>query len=253
MDTEDGKVFIAFSLVALFLSVVISFFIRSLILQQKRYRILEDEKKESEFRAREKERFDIATELHNEIGPALASIKLRLYALDGLDRNEINACADALANCVQQIREISRKIAPLSVFNATFQQALEPYFDSIKSEKGLEISFHELNDLPLSAEAHTHIYRILQEIISNTIRHAQARQLIIETSIDGADLLIRTSDDGLGFDIQKIRSGSLKSMGLSSIERRISMLKGDLKFPERSKKGTRFNIRIPLSSVSPGS
>jgi signal transduction histidine kinase len=249
MGSEEGKIFIAFGLVAFFLMMVISVFIYRLVRQHGLYRKLENEKKAAEFQARERELFEIATELHNEIGPLLASIRIRLFAIEGNDRQEIDACANDLSHCVHQIRTLSHKIAPLSVYKATFQQALEPYIERVRSEKGLQIIFHELSDVALSDEAHTHIYRILQEIISNTIKHAKASQLLIETSIDGTDLLIRTSDDGIGFNMREIRAQSVNSMGLASIESRLALMGGELKFPEETVAGCKFNFRIPLEMI----
>lgn len=249
MGSEERKIFIAFGLVAFFLLIVISVFIYRLVKQHSLYRMLENEKKDAEFKARERERFEIATELHNEIGPMLASIRIRLFAIEGNDQKMIDDCADALSDCVHQIRTLSHRLAPLSVYKATFQQALEPYIESIRNEKGLNIVFHELSDVALSDEAHTHIYRILQEIISNTIKHAKASQLLIETSIDGTDLLIRTSDDGIGFNMREIRTRPSSSMGIVSIESRLALMGGELKFPEETVRGCKFNFRIPLDMI----
>jgi signal transduction histidine kinase len=248
MGTQEGKIFVAFGLVALFLAVVIFIFIHRLMKQHAIYRELEKEKTDAEFKAIEEERNEIATELHNEIGPGLIGIRLQLLSMTNFDPATLEDCAKALSTSIQQIRDLSHQLAPLSVHNIPFQRALEQYIDNIRGQGKLDIRFHEEHDCELSPEAHSHIYRILQEIISNTLKHAQASSLIIETAVEGNQLVIRTADDGIGFDFRARSHPSKMGLGLPSIERRVRLMHGSLHFPEDIKSGTRFNIRIPIQN-----
>jgi signal transduction histidine kinase len=248
MGTQEGKIFVAFGLVALFLAVVIFIFIYKLMKQQAIYRQLEREKTDAEFRAIEEERNEIATELHNEVGPGLTGIRLQLLSMSTFDPETLEACAESLSKSIQQIRGLSHQMAPLSVYNVPFQRALEQYIDNIRGSGMLDIRFYEEHDCELSSEAHSHIYRILQEIISNTIKHAQASILTIETAVEGKELVIRTADDGIGFDFRAKSQHVKMGLGLPSIERRVRLLHGSLHFPEDNKTGTRFNIRIPIQT-----
>lgn len=248
MGTQERKIFIAFGLVALFLAIVIFIFIYMLMKQHAVYRLLEKEKTDAEFKAIEEERNEIATELHNEIGPVLIGIRLGLLSMKTFDPTALEDCAESLSKSIQQIRGLSHQLAPLSVYNVPFQRALEQYIDNIRGQGTLDISFHEQHDCALSPEAHSHIYRILQEIISNTLKHAQAARLVIETTVEDNQLVIRTADDGVGFDFRAKAHQSNMGLGLPSIERRVRLLKGTLHFPDDFKIGTRYNIRIPIQN-----
>lgn len=246
MGTQEAKIFVAFGLVALFLAVVIFIFIYRLMKQQAIYRQLEREKTDAEFRAIELERNEIATELHNEIGPGLIGIRLQLLSMTSFDQATLEDCAESLSRSIHKIRGLSHQLAPLSVYNVPFQRALEQYIENIRGAGALDIRFYEEHDCELSSEAHSHIYRILQEIIINTLKHAKASRLTIETAVEGNELVIRTADDGIGFDYHARSIHTKMSMGLPSIERRVRLMQGSLHFPEDNKTGTRFNIRIPI-------
>lgn len=248
MDTQEGKIFIAFVLVAFFLAVIIFIFLHRLMKQQAIYRQLEREKTDAEFRAIEEERNEIATELHNDIGPVLTSIRLQLLSMTHFDPATLEYCAESLSRSIQKIRGLSHQLAPLSVHIVPFQRALEQYIDNIRGTGTLDIRFYEEHDCELSSEAHSHIYRILQEIISNTLKHAQASRLTIETAVEGNELVIRTGDDGVGFDFRAESQHSKMGLGLPSIERRVRLMQGSLHFPEDNQIGTRFNIRIPIQT-----
>jgi signal transduction histidine kinase len=249
MGTQEGKIFVAFGLVALFLAMIIFIFIYWLMKQHAVYRLLEKEKTDAEFKAIEEERNEIATGLHNEIGPGLIGIRLQLLSMKTFDPTALEDCAESLSKSIQQIRGLSHQLAPLSVYNVPFQRALEHYIDNVRGQEKLEISFHEQHDYELSPEAHSHIYRILQEIISNTLKHAQATRLVIETSVEGNQLVIRTADDGVGFDFRAKAIHSNLGLGLPSIERRVRLMQGTLHFPDDFNIGTRYNIRIPIQNT----
>jgi signal transduction histidine kinase len=246
MGTQEGKIFIAFGLVSFFLAIVIFIFIYWLMKQHAVYRLLEKEKTDAEFKTIEEERNEIATELHNDIGPGLIGIRLRLLSMTTFDPAALDDCAESLSKSIQQIRGMSHQLAPLSVYNVPFERALEQYIDNIRVQGTLDISFHEQHDCELPSEAHSHIYRILQEIINNTLKHAQATRLVIETAVECNQLVIRTADDGVGFDFRAKAHHSKIGLGLPSIERRVRLMQGTLHFPNDGNIGTRYNIRIPI-------
>jgi len=90
------------------------------------------------------------------------------------------------------------------------------------------------------------VYRILQEIIQNTIKHAQATTLSIEISKENKDMLIRTADDGVGFDIKKIKRDHKLGLGVLGIQSRVDFLNGSMSINPESKRGTQYNIRVPI-------
>jgi signal transduction histidine kinase len=249
MGTEERKIFIAFGIVSAFIGLVILFFFINLLKQQRRYRQLQKEKLNSEIHAAEMERNLIAAELHNDIGPYLSSVKMRLDVIVTSQTEELDACKAALDKCVQQLRGMAKAMAPLSIFEITFQDALKKYVQEVNVQGTLKVELMELDIVPLTPDQNNQIYRILQEIIQNTIKHAQASILRIEISTEGDKiLLIRTSDNGVGYELEKVRVANKLGMGLLGIQSRIDYLNGSIRTSDEIKLGTRYNIRIPILS-----
>lgn len=247
MGTEERKIFIAFVIVSTFIGLVILFFFVNLLKQQRRYRQLQKEKLNSEINAAEMERNLIATELHNDIGPYLSSVKMRLDVIETAQSEELDACKAALDKCVQQVRDMAKAMAPLSIFEIPFQDALKMYIQEVNVHGTLKVVLTELDIVPLIPDQNNQIYRILQEIIQNTIKHAQASSLHIEISREVHNtMLIRTSDNGVGYELEKVRAANKLGMGLLGIQSRIDYLNGSISSSAENKSGTRYNIRIPI-------
>ena len=249
MGTEERKIFIAFVIVSTFIGLVTLFFFINLLKQQRRYRQLQKEKLNSEINAAEIERNLIATELHNDIGPYLSSVKMRLDVIVTAQTEELDACKAALDKCVQQVRGMVKAMAPLSIFEIPFQDALKMYIQEVNVHGTLKVILTELDIVPLIPDQNNQIYRILQEIIQNTIKHAQASSLHIEISREGDNtMLIRTSDNGVGYELEKVRAANKLGMGLLGIQSRIDYLNGSISSSAENKSGTKYNIRIPILS-----
>ena len=249
MGTEERKIFIAFVIVSIFIGLVTLFFFINLLKQQRSYRQLQKEKLNSEINAAEIERNLIATELHNDIGPYLSSVKMRLDVIETAQSEELDACKAALDKCVQQVRGMAKAMAPLSIFEIPFQDALKMYIQEVNVHGTLKVVLTELDIVPLIPDQNNQIYRILQEIIQNTIKHAQASSLHIEISREGHNtMLIRTSDNGVGYELEKVRAANKLGMGLLGIQSRIDYLNGSISSSAENKSGTRYNIRIPILS-----
>ena len=247
MGTQEREIFIAFSLVAGFLALLILFFFFNLFKQSRKYKRLQTEKLNAEINATELERNLIATELHNDIGPYLSSIKMRLNLLETQNKEELVEVKNALDKCVDQVRGMAKSLAPLAIFHIPLMDALKQYISNISVDQSLQIHLIEKGIASLTQDQSNQLYRILQEIILNTVKHAHATTLNIEFSLEGDQLLIRTADNGVGFDAYEIRAKHKMGLGLLGIQSRIEYLNGTMVTPDEFKKGTRYNIRIPLN------
>jgi two-component system NarL family sensor kinase len=249
MGPEERKIFITFAYVTVFVALVIIYFFINIYSQQRKYRTLEKDKLNAEINASLQERSLIATELHNDIGPFLASLKMRLDLLETSNISEMEACKAALDKCVSQIRGMAKDLAPLSIFEIPFQEALIQYISDVNVNHTLDIKFTEITRVHLPADYNNQLYRILQEIILNTIKHANASLLLIEISTERGNLFIQTSDNGIGFDIKEIRSRKKLGLGLLSINNKIDYLKGTFSISEDFSNGTKYNILIPIPNT----
>lgn len=248
MGPQERKIFITFAYVIVFIAIVIIYFFVSTFFQQRKYLKLEKEKLNAEINASELERNLIATELHNDIGPFLSSLKMRLDLIETTNTADIEACKAALDKCVGQIRGMAKTLAPLSVFEIPFQEALVQYIAEVNGNQALKIQLTELIRVNVTFEQNNQLYRILQEIIVNTIKHANASLLLIEIAQEENNLLVRSSDNGIGYSFNDIRDKKKLGLGLRAIHNRIDYLNGTLSVSDDTTKGTRYIIRIPLST-----
>ena len=247
MGAQERTILIAFLYVIGFIAVVLIYFFYNLFKQQRSYKKLQQDKLNAEINASELERNLIATELHNELGPYLASIKMRLDLIDTADKEKIKACQDALDFCVNQMRNMAKTLAPLKLYKLSLKEALQNYINKIKLDDNLAISLTSLEEVPLTEEQSSQLYRVVQEIILNTIKHAKATTLRIELSREDDKLLIRTADDGKGYNMEKLRDQDKLGLGLLGIQSRIDFLKGSMVSADDYSKGTRYNIRVPIT------
>lgn len=250
MGTHEREIFIAFTLVAVFLAILIIVFFINLFKQNRKYRRLQKEKLNAEINATELERNLIATELHNDIGPYLSSIKMRLNLLETKNMDDLLEVKAALDKCVEQVRGMAKSLAPLAIFHITLTDALKQYIAQVRVDQSLKINLIELDEPILNQDQSNQLYRILQEIILNTVKHAHATALNIEFSREGNQLLIRTADNGVGYDAYEIRAKHKMDLGLLGIQSRIEYLNGTIVVSDEIQKGTRYNIRIPLDKVT---
>lgn len=250
MGPQERTIFIAFAVVAGFIAMVVGLFFYNIFKQQYRYRKLQKEKLNAEIQAAEMERNELATQLHNDIAPYLSSVRMRLQLIDGEASGALAENIAALDTCIQKIRSISKQLSPLATFDLSFKEALEQYSSQLKLSGLLSIDIIEKNPIHVTGEINSQIYRILQEIIANTLKHANASKLTIELSRHNNELLIRTADNGIGFDISKITKANQLGLGLLGIYSRVDYLNGTVAIDSGNRKqtGARFNIRIPLQT-----
>lgn len=246
MGDQERDIFVALMIIALLLVLIVSYFFYQLYRQQQLLNKFKKEKNKSEIISSESERNDIAVELHNDILPYLASVKMRLSGVGDEQNQVLNECIPVIDLCIDRMRAISKKTAPISEYEFSFMTALERYVKKTGLGNGLEFEFLELDHVDLSMDQNNQIYRVLQEIIQNAVKHSGASKFMIESTREDNNLLIRTADNGIGFDNHKVRSKHAYGLGLLIIQSRIDYLNGIIVKDEVLTGGTRYNIRIPL-------
>ena len=198
----------------------------------------------------EKERKRIAEELHDGVAGDLSAIKFNLAALNFQNFNPKNTMiikeiTESIDSSCLQIRELSHHLSPSSITQFGLVKTLENL--CMKAKKFSETRFHfvfigDKIELPKSIEIH--IYRIVQELINNIIKHSAATEAFIEISHHQSELKISLRDNGIGFSTKEISKG----IGLSNIDSRIRFLNADLKKIE-TQKGSWFIIDISLGKI----
>lgn len=249
MASTEATILTAFIFVSVFITVIAGYFIFRMYVYHKEYKVLQEEKLNAEMNAIKMERQYIANELHNDIVPILASIRFRLGLTEAKNLAEAEKCNEALSNCIQQIRIVVRELSPIGFYDKSFQQAIKEYLENEFRTDAVKIDFIEHEYIELHGDKNEYVYRIIQEVIENTLKHSKANNLIVEISKEENNLLIRTSDNGVGFDIDEISKTGKRGFGLVGIQNKIDYLKGSIHVSSRKNKGTKYNIRIPISDL----
>lgn len=200
----------------------------------------------AEINTLENERKRIAGDLHDELGPMLSAIKLQINHLEPETETEtavLQKSSRQIDIIIQRFREISYDLLPNTLVRKGFIKATEESIGRLKLLHPLEISFHSI-PFSLTPEKEISLYRIVQEIIQNTIKHARASVLAISLEKKESMLILETKDNGVGFNYSE-KSHTDKGVGLLSIQSRVELLNAFLSVNTQPGAGTHFTIEIP--------
>lgn len=206
--------------------------------------------------AQEDERRRIARDLHDEIGQSLTSVLIGLRtAEEALSFDEARARLGDLrgiaAGALDEVRRLARGLRPSVLDDLGLGPALERYAEDYARAHGLraEVQVGTLNGR-LPDEVETTLYRIAQEALTNTARHAQASRVRVSV-LRGPDAVTLTvTDDGRGFSSSGILAG--QHLGLASMRERASLLNGSVCVESRAGAGTTVQVRLPLVEKNHG-
>ena|SRR6218665_2513737 len=244
MDAKEASIYqaiIFLGLIVLFLNLV---FIFSSMWLQRKFRLKHKERNEAEVSSMETERMRIAADLHDDAGPLIYSLQRKLEDLSEgakYDYATIEVCRTEIQQLGGKLRDISRRLVPLSLERKGLLYAVEELIVETCSNYDIKIDFRRDEIPPFDKITETHIFRILQEIIHNTIKHSSAKRLVIEMSSRGLYFVIRTADNGKGFDLQYMQDDLLKS-GIKNIKARVDFLNGSYHLD--SSKGCSWEIKF---------
>lgn len=250
------------SIVSNWLSVTVSllmfigaFYIRKIFNLQDRIDAIRKENESRVFsaiiRTEEKERQMFAKELHDGLGPILSSVKMALSAINQSIAGETNKLIIGKTNfaideAIITIKEISNKLSPHILTNFGIEKALKNFIDTIILNKQITVKFKsDIESIRFEYTIETVIYRVVCELIANTLHHAQAQTIEISlTKIDNI-LSIEYSDDGIGYNMEKIEN---KGMGLSNMQSRIKSIHGTFEILSSLGNGVHAKIAIKTSN-----
>lgn len=198
----------------------------------------------------EKERARLAQDLHDGINGDLSSIKFQLSSIDEHQLTTetlpvFKRTIEMIDHSCQQIRTISHNLSPITIRDFGLITSIKNYCTKTESLHPITITFqHFGNDIQLPKAIETVIYRIIQELVNNIIKHANATEALVQLNAYDSNLFITVEDNGIGFQNKKENIG----IGLKNIASRIAFLNAQLE-EEHHKKGTTFHINIDLNNI----
>ncbi|MCS7009849.1 MAG: sensor histidine kinase [Anaerolineales bacterium] len=199
--------------------------------------------------AQEAERQRIARDLHDEIGQTLTAISLGLRSLENisLEKNEklsrrLNDLQELAANSLKELQRLIADLRPSHLDDLGLPAALRWYIGRLTEHADLQIHLEMRGEeREICPEYATSVFRILQEALTNIVRHAQASRANILLDFQEEKIHIVVSDNGIGFDPRKLSN----SWGLTGMQERASLLNGQMEIESSPGKGTIIRITIP--------
>jgi signal transduction histidine kinase len=203
------------------------------------------ESKKTFIRGEEKERSRISKELHDGLGPMLTTLKMMIQS-SGIEENKKEEMKQTTDQIIEEVRLFSYTLLPQSLSDFGVSKALENWIFKLKKITPIAINYSEsLNIDPkeLASDLQICIYRVIQELVNNSIKHSQASKIVIDISNSEEEIIISFYDDGVGFSQQTEQMG----IGLLNIKERISILNGKIEI-NSSTLGTKIFIELPNKS-----
>ena len=194
----------------------------------------------------EKERMRIASDLHDSLGGLLTAAKAHVSHLSiGLEQ-EVDKATKMIDDACVEVRRISHNMLPKALSISGLKAALEDIVVNIQHQ-GYSCKFNAIGlDEKRLGKRSLAVYRILQELINNAMKHANADKLNIQLFMRDDFLFITVEDDGVGFDVESARLK--KGLGLSSVESRVKVMNGEVEWDSEVGEGTSVSIRIPVDA-----
>lgn len=198
-------------------------------------------------RTEEKSRANFSKELHDGLGPLLSSAKISLSALangemDASRREIFENTLHVVEEAVRSLREISNNLSPHVLADFGLARGIQNFIDRLSSMHNVKMSFAtNLKDNRYDTDIEVVLYRVVCELITNSLKHSGCSEIRISLSTSGDDLELQYSDNGMGFNPHAMLDCG---MGLSNINSRINTLNGDFDISSSKGKGMRASVKV---------
>ena len=249
MDKKEQDIYIAFLIAAVVVGAAIVIFIITILRQKKLTQQLYMSKINAEIKTLESMKASIATTLYDDIAAVLVYTK---YILKGVNEGghksgvDVELVNNQLDLAINRLKKLATGLVPEVLLRKGWKDAFVDYLWTVAEKSPIQIDFDADDQLPeLEQDVSIHVFRILQELVKNTLHHAQATRLDIRVVYSKRRLMITLEDDGVGFDkYDKKLLG--KGSGIKNILSRLDMMKGELVIDTKKGAGAFFLMTIPV-------
>lgn len=198
-------------------------------------------------KTQENERNELGRELHDNINQILAAVKLQLeYSLDNYDeeKNTVERCKNNIEEVIREIRNLSHRLVLPRFAETSLSSEIQKTIDNILQHQPVYLDLLGLNERFIPDNIKETVYRIIQEQITNIIRHAKAKKAVIKLNNTDTTLFLSIEDNGIGFNQAQSRNG----VGITNILNRVETYSGSTRIIAAPGKGCRLEVTIPLKN-----
>lgn len=198
------------------------------------------------------ERNRLARELHDSVSQQLFAASMLLSAInerrplsDDRETKQLKLVEETIHQSQLEMRALLLHLRPVALKGKTLNEGIIELLTELMQKVTMEISW-KLEEFSLDKGIEDHLFRILQESVSNTLRHSKANELEVQLIQREAFIILRVIDDGIGFDVEKSKAGSY---GMQNMHERAGEIGGILKIISLQNKGTRLEVKVPMLQI----
>lgn len=246
---------VAMMVMAVFIVLFMIFYQRRQILQkielQKMEEAYQKQLLEASLQVQEAERRRIAADLHDDIGTMLSATRLNLtQATKHIEQDSkanlfVQQTKEMFDEAIQNVRRISKELLPSTLDNFGLIAALEEFAHKMTQHTGIHITFN-YDEKPerFDPKIELPLYRIVQELVNNSLKHSGATEIEISLMKQPSRLLVTVQDNGRGFELAEVQQAN-NGLGLRNIESRLSVIDGRVVYDVAKGKGSYTIIEVP--------
>ena len=197
----------------------------------------------------ETERRRVATDLHDSLGGLLAAAKIRLENLSGKfpkldDHEEFAKIKNLLDDTIAETRQIARNLQPGTLHQFGLMKALRDLTVRVRGDGVPTIDFQHFGTFTdIDHTIALNCYRIVQELLQNSLKHAQATEILVQLTRTDSELALLVEDNGLGYNPETM----IKGMGTDNVSQRVQFIKGEISIQTAQGQGTSTMVTVPLA------
>lgn len=199
--------------------------------------------KQTAFDTQEAERKRIGEDLHDDIGPRLAMLKMQLSNVKRKHPNTAKALdplLDQFKETISHVRKVSHDLVPNVLYELGLAESIRSISRSINHMHGLSSTCEIDDDLPeMNKKKELAVYRIIQEGVNNAIKHSEASEINIHLYLEDNHIIAKVTDDGIGMSSKKS-----DGIGLQNIRKRAEMFDGKLDIQSVENQGTKLLVKL---------
>lgn len=188
----------------------------------------------------------IGKEIHDSVGQklTLASIYLKKNGVSSVSHlnSNLGEISELIDESLTELRQLSRTLVNPEKYQTRLQDLILLETKRLQSMNGIDVVVQQKGEADLHEEAKHNIHRIIQEFLQNSVKHAKCSQIKIDLDYADAQLVVKCSDDGVGFDMQKTNG---PGVGISNMKKRVHEMRGRAEFHSRKGEGTQLTFSVP--------
>lgn len=203
-------------------------------------------------KTQEDERYEVGGELHDNVCQILTSSQISLKMLKKYlpenDQHRLNEGLEYIALATHEIRNLSHRLAPAFFADTTIEEAFTNLVRTFNIENDFHVTIHfdeAFKQQPARREFQLNMYRILQEQLKNILKHAQATIINVIGKVQNETLKIEVIDNGIGFDINNVKSG----IGIANMRRRTELFSGKFNIQSTIGSGCTLTVEVPIKEI----